>query len=253
MDAVRGPDGFVFTIVSSQARNLRCDHARCERCVARARTGAARDTSPSPRHDGRRVRSASACSASSCGNAAPASIDRQLGAVATLRAPGPHLRGDRDITAATVFGLKRVARRRHRDRARIRAPKRRLRGPEGNSDPYALPPLVETPRRRPAIAANHRAIRAGADHANACQRELHQKYFEPLTTVRAVITGHVAAIHARLENARLDTAQGRPALSERRRLPAGSYALQRFGCSSSSQVAPPSWLDRNNISLVERN
>jgi hypothetical protein len=53
--------------------------------------------------------------------------------------------------------------------------------------------------RRPAIAADHRAIWAGGDHVNARQREFHQKYFEPLMTVRTSILEFVADIHCRLE------------------------------------------------------
>jgi hypothetical protein len=102
MDAVRGPDGFVLTIVSSQACNLGRDNARRKRGIACARTCAACDASPSRCHDGsRRVRTAS-----HSGNDAPASIDGQLGAVATLRAPSPHLRGDRDVVTAAVFGMR---------------------------------------------------------------------------------------------------------------------------------------------------
>jgi len=63
----------------------------------------------------------------------------------------------------------------------------------------ALPPLVGLLFRCPAIAADHRAIRAGGDHVNARQREFHQKYFEPLMTVRTVILEFVADIHCRLE------------------------------------------------------
>src|SRR5438876_9884930 len=63
----------------------------------------------------------------------------------------------------------------------------------------ALPPLVGLMFRRPAIAADHRAIRAGGDHVNARQREFHQKYFEPLMTVRTSILEFVADIHCRLE------------------------------------------------------
>lgn len=97
-DADRGPDGFVFKTVSSQACNFRCDHAGGDGGLACVRTSAGRAASGSPG----RERSTVCRAAGLRRNAAAARIQDRAGASAALRPAGPHLRGDGDITAVAV-------------------------------------------------------------------------------------------------------------------------------------------------------
>jgi hypothetical protein len=72
------------------------------------------------------------------------------------------------------------------------------RAPEWNLKARTLPSLLGRSFAVAMIAVDHRAIGTGGDHAHASQREFHQKYFEPLTAVRAIIMGLVAELHGRL-------------------------------------------------------
>lgn len=98
MDAVRGPDGFVLTIVHSQAHHLRRDDAGVHGSIACAGPSA-RPASASPDHDGA---AGFAFAGSIRGRAGAVGQPARMDARTVLRAAHSPLRCDGDITAVAV-------------------------------------------------------------------------------------------------------------------------------------------------------